>query len=74
MGRDASGMLKSANSATDNSYNIENNRVASCVICVLCLFLTVQKLTKRPQSMRQIEQPLVQKLIAKRPKLMPYKK
>ena len=33
-----------------------------------------KSLQKRPQSMRQIEQPLVQKLIAKRPKLMPYKK
>ena len=30
-----------AYSATENSYNIEKNRVASCVACVLCLFLTV---------------------------------
>ena len=41
MGRDASGRLKSAYSATENSYNIEKNRVASCVACILCLFLTV---------------------------------
>ena len=41
MGRDASGRLKSAYSATKNSYNIEKNRVASCVSCVLCLFLKV---------------------------------
>ena len=33
---------KSAYSATENSYNIEKkNHVASCVACVLCLFLTV---------------------------------
>ena len=41
MGRDALGRLKSAYSATENSYNIEKNRVASCIACVLCLFLTV---------------------------------
>ena len=42
MGRDASGRLKSAFSATENSYNIEKkNRDASCVACVLCLFLMV---------------------------------
>ena len=33
-----------------------------------------KSLQKKPQSMRQFEQPLVQKLIAKRQKLMPYKK
>ena len=36
-----SGRLKSAYSATETSYNIEKNRVASCVVFVLCLFLTV---------------------------------
>ena len=41
MGRDASGRLKSAYSATENSYNIEKKRIASCVACVLCLFHTV---------------------------------
>ena len=41
MGRDASGRLNSAYSATEISYNIEKSRVASCVACVLCLFLTV---------------------------------
>ena len=41
MDRDASGRLKSAYTATENSYNIEKKRVASCVACVLCLFLTV---------------------------------
>ena len=35
------GRLKSAYSATENSKNIEKNRVASCVVCVLCLFLEV---------------------------------
>ena len=37
----SSGRLKSAYSATENSYNIEKDRVASCVACLLCLFLTV---------------------------------
>ena len=41
MGRGASGRLKSAYSATENSHNIEKNRVASCAACILCLFLTV---------------------------------
>ena len=41
MGSDASVRLKSAYSAKEKSYNIEKNRVASCVACVLCLFLTV---------------------------------
>ena len=41
MGHDDSGRLKSAYSATENSYNIKKNSVASCVACVLCLFLTV---------------------------------
>ena len=41
MGRDASGRLKSAYSATENKYSIEKNRVASCVACVLCIFLSV---------------------------------
>ena len=35
MGRDASGRLKSAYSATEISYNIETHLVASCVACVL---------------------------------------
>ena len=39
MGRNASGRLKSAYSATENSYNVEKNRVARLVACVLCLFL-----------------------------------
>ena len=37
----SSGRLKSAYSATETSYNIEKNRVASCIAFVLCLFLTV---------------------------------
>ena len=41
MGRDVSDGLKSAYSAPENSYNIEKNRVASCIACVFCLFLTV---------------------------------
>ena len=41
MGRDASGRLKSAYSATENSDNVEKNRVARLVACVLCLFLTM---------------------------------
>ena len=41
MGRDASGRLNTAYSATENSYNIEKNRVASCAACVLGIFHTV---------------------------------
>ena len=34
MGRDASGRLKSAYSATENSYNIEKK--SCCKLCCLC--------------------------------------
>ena len=38
----SSDRLKSVYSATENSSIIEKkNRVASCVVCVLCLFLAV---------------------------------
>ena len=40
MGRDASGRLKSAYSATENSYNIERKNVLQVVLPVFCVSST----------------------------------